>query len=739
MVYPISKILSFIKDKATHPLKTRELAEAMDIHPDEYSYFRKQVKGLIQSGELVKLKRGRIGLPDQLGVMVGTITITRGGTGFVPVDGESEDILITPGNLFTALDGDKVMVRLSGNRHGRESGVVIKIVERAERNIVGLFKIDRNFISVAPDNPKIHRDLYISSDLTMGAKNGDKVVARLTIWDDPFRNPEGEIIEVLGKPTAPGVDMKTVIRTFNLPEEFPDKVLSEAEQASAKIDDSTVEARLDLSSESVYTIDPSDAKDHDDAVSVEKILNGYRLGVHIADVSHFVQPGTALDDEAFKRGNSVYLPGMVVPMIPEVLSNNACSLKSNRRRLAFSVIIDFDKKGKMLSWELKDTIIKSKASLSYEQVQDYFNDNQSDLSVKKVAESLLLARELAGLLTKRRFTEGSLDFDLPEAKIILNDKGEVLELGNRVRLESHRLVEEFMLVANRAVALEVFRKGQPFIYRVHGKPDMEKLNAFSAMMKRLGYNFPISKTMKPIQFARFLDKIKDQPEVDFINELMLRSMQKAVYQEDNIGHFGLAFKHYTHFTSPIRRYPDLLVHRLLRKLKGETYPPAYAKRVRTVIDNVSRHCSETERNAEKAERQAIRVKQVKYMAKHIGDEFGGVISGVTQYGFYVRLDNMGVEGMVRVSTVDDDYYLYDESNYRIVGRRKKRSFRMGDAVKVGVLNVDTTRSEIELFVAAAKKVKKNLKHGITKNNLSKNKKPRPKKSSRKSKGKRKKQ
>ena len=438
-------------------------------------------------------------------------------------------------------------------------------------------------------------------------------------------------------------------------------------------------------------------------MSVTKTPGGYRLGVHIADVSHFVEPGSELDLEAFERGNSVYLPGMVIPMIPEVLSNDVCSLKPNRRRLAHSVIIDFDDKGKMLKWEMADSVVKSQAKLSYEEVQDLFDGKPAPPRVKRVAENLQAARELAAILSKRRFAEGSLDFDLPESKIILNDKGEVLELGNRVRLESHRLVEEFMLAANRAVALEVFRKAQPFLYRVHDKPDLDKLNAFSAMMDRLGYSFPVSKSMKPIQFARFLRKVEDTPEVDFINELMLRSMQKAVYQRENIGHFGLAFSHYTHFTSPIRRYPDLMVHRLLRKLVKGSYPVAYARKVKGAIDNISRHCSETERTAEAAERQAIKVKQVAYMAHHLGEEFNGIISGVTAYGFFVRLDNMGVEGMVRVSSIDDDYYRFDEENYRMIGRRKKRSFRMGDAVKVGVLKVDTVRSEIDLFLPKDRK------------------------------------
>jgi ribonuclease R len=367
------------------------------------------------------------------------------------------------------------------------------------------------------------------------------------------------------------------------------------------------------------------------------------------------------------------------------------------------VFIEFDRHGKMLKWEMADTIINSKAKLAYEEVQDLFDGNPPSAQVKPVAENLRLARKLAQLLTAQRSTGGSLDFDLPEAKIILGKDGEVIELGNRMRLESHRLVEEFMLAANKAVALEVFRKAQPFLYRVHDKPSLEKLEAFSYMMEKLGHKFPVSKTMRPSQFARFLESVKDTPEADFINELLLRSMAKAVYQRENIGHFGLAFTHYTHFTSPIRRYPDLLVHRLLRKLKGGNYPPAFAKRVESVIDNVSKHCSETERLAEQAEREAVRVKQVAYMAEHLGDEHDGVISGVMPFGFFVRLQRLGVEGLVRVSTVDDDFYRYDESGYRLIGRRTNKSYRLGDAVRVGVLRVDKDRNEIDLFVSELEK------------------------------------
>jgi ribonuclease R len=705
MALDSKSILRFISDKSDRPMRVKELARALDVAESDYPVFRKIIKALLDSGDLVLLKRNRIGPAAQLNVAVGTISINRSGTGFLVREGHEVDLLIPPQGLGTALDGDKVMARLAGSINGRDAATVIKVMERAPRNIVGVFTEGRSFNYVVPDNPRIHRDIYIGPDRTKGARNGEKVVARLLIWDDPYLNPEGEVAELIGFPGDPGVDILTVIKEFGFPEEFPAAVLEEAERAAGQLA-ANIEGRKDLSSTCIYTIDPLDAKDHDDAVSIERSGSGYHLGVHIADVSAFVTEDSALDKEAFKRGNSVYLPGTVIPMLPEALSSDVCSLRENRKRLAHSVFIEFDDKGKMLSWEFSDTVISSRAKLTYEDVQQFFDHGESTAVDQEVAHSLILARELAQILARRRASEGSLDFDLPEAKIVMNEKGEVLELGNRVRLESHRLVEEFMLAANRAVALELFRASKPCLYRVHDKPDKDKLEAFSLMMQRLGHKFPVSDEMRPIQFAKFLQSVKTEAEADFINELLLRSMKKAVYQSANIGHFGLAFTHYAHFTSPIRRYPDLLVHRLLRRLHSNTFTAAYTKEIKEQIDIVGKHCSDTERFAEAAERQAVKVKQVSFMANHLGEEYDGVISGVMSYGFFVRLNNLGAEGLVRFSTVDDDYYYFDEQNFRVIGRKKGMVYRLGDAIRVGILKVNVVRAEIDLFIPQTKTERK---------------------------------
>ncbi|SYZ74290.1 Ribonuclease R [Candidatus Zixiibacteriota bacterium] len=690
-------IIDFLAYKAGRPLKLKELAKELGIAEKDYSSFRSTVKQLLAEGRLVKLRRSRLGVPSELNLVVGRITISKGGSGIVLSD-SGQQIVIAPTHTLTALDGDKVMVRVSGEVEGEIHGKVIKVLERAERNIVGIFRSGEHFDFIVPDNKKIHRDIHIAPGLSKKARDGERVIAKITQWDDPYRIPDGEIVEKIGMPGDPGTDLLTVIKSFNLPEEFPRRVSDEAMQAAEYFTPEELNRRRDFTGESIYTIDPVDARDHDDAIAVEKTGRGYRLGVHIADVSFFVRENTILDKEAFERGNSIYLPGMVIPMLPEKLSNDLCSLKPHRKRLVYSTIMNFDDNGKMNDYEIVEGIICSKAKLNYEQVQNFFDTGRADEAIGKVADGLEPARELARILFKRRMAEGSLDFDLPEAIISVDEKGEITSISNRVRLESHRLIEEFMLAANRAVALHVFRLGQKFLYRVHDKPDKEKVEAFSYLVSTLGYHFPASDNMKPIQFARFLERLKGKPEEEFLNELMLRSMKKAVYQPQNIGHFGLAFSHYTHFTSPIRRYPDLMVHRLLKKLKHGRYSDKLNKQLATVLVNVGRHCSETERTAEAAEREAIKIKQVAYMAKRIGQEYQGVISGILNFGFFVRLGDTGAEGMVRLSTLDDDYYKHDEKHFRLVGRRTGRTFRLGDPVLVGIQSVDKIRNEINLFL-----------------------------------------
>lgn len=699
MVMSAKEIVKYLSSESVHPMRLKELAKALNVSNREYSRFRLAVKELVDAGRLVRLKRGRIGPPDQLNVIVGDISINRSGTGFLAYEGGDEDLVIRTYDLLTALDGDRVMVRRKGTSGGRPSGQVIKIIERPKRNIVGVFHKTKNLSYVVPDNPRLHRHLMTPPGATKRARDGEKVVAVLVDWDDPSQNPEGKVIERLGFPGEPGVDMLSILRNYDYTTEFPPKVLSEGERSAAKDIKKEIARRVDFTGEQVYTIDPVDAKDFDDAVSVVSTKNGYRLSVHIADVAFFIKEGGALDREAFERGNSVYLPGMVIPMLPEVLSNDVCSLRPDRIRLTHSVVMDFDRTGKMVKWKVVDGVIKSQARLTYEEVEQFLDSGRSsNPKIKELEGNLSLAAELASLLTKRRMEQGALDFSLPEPLLELNDKGEVLRLGLKKRLKAHRLVEEFMLMANQAVALELFRKGLSTLYRVHAKPEMEKLEAFSEMMNRFGHRFPVSPTIKPIQLARFLEKVAGKPEEGFVNELLLRSMQKAVYQRENLGHFGLAFTHYSHFTSPIRRYPDLVVHRLIRQAVNGKYPAPFAKRVNSIIDTAGQQCSETERKAVRAERDAIKIKQLEYMERHIGDELAGMITGVMPFGFFVRLVETGVEGLIRLSSIDDDYYAYDEKMHQIVGRRTARRYRLGDQVQVKLARVDRLAGDMDLWL-----------------------------------------
>lgn len=705
-------IFDFVRQNADRPMKIKELARAASISSQEYPSFRHSIKALLDAGLLVKLKRNRIGLPEQMNLVTGTISITKSGIGFVQPDNKSEEIYIAPRDLGTAFDHDRVTVRLRREVgfKGKREGAVINILERRTAQVVGVFHKGKNYDYVVPDTKSINRDVYIVRGKTKRAQDGEKVVVRLADWKDPFLNPEGEVIERLGRPGDPGVDMEAIIRQFNLPTHFPQDVLDEADSIAEEWQ-SEIDKRPDLTRISLFTIDPIDARDHDDAVSIEMVDGRWRLGVHIADVSHFVRSGTKLDKEAFERGTSVYFPDRVLPMLPEKLSNDLCSLRPNRKRLAYSIIMDFSPSGNAVDYQLFPSVIKSRAKLAYEEVQALFSavDDNPDVppeklskqvlpSVLKVAGDLLTMRELARVLFKRREAAGSLDFDLPEPLITLDERGNVLTIGNKVRTEAHRLIEEFMLAANRQVALHFFRHNQPTLYRVHDRPDMEKLEAFSYILNGIGYKFPVSPQMPSHDFTVLISRLRGKPEEELINELLLRSMKKAIYQPENIGHFGLAFTHYLHFTSPIRRYPDLLVHRLLKELKDGKYPVRIGQKLAHILPNVGKQSSDMERRAMEAEREAIKAKQVAYMAGQVGSEYDGVISGVVNFGFFVRLIGPGCDGMVRASAVDDDYYHFDEPNYRLVGRRTGRKFRLGDKIRVGILKVDVEARQIDLFL-----------------------------------------
>ncbi len=700
------QILKFLSTKASQPLKLRELAKKMEIPEGEYGSFRRMIRAMLRDGLLVKIKRGKIGLPDRANLVVGRLVSGRNGYGFVVPEDKSEDVYIKGENMMNAFHGDKVVVRILRTRRGpAREGSIIKILKRAKQSLVGTYHKGKFFDYVEPDDRKITKDIYIAPDNSKGASNGQKVVVSLLDWVDVNMGHEGKIVEVLGYPDEPGMDILSLIKEFGLPLSFPEEVEQELGDLPEKVEKKELQRRLDLRNKNCFTIDPVDAKDHDDAVSLEIEPNGnYLLGVHIADVSYYMKEDSDLDREALKRGTSVYLVDRVIPMLPEKLSNNVCSLKPNRIRLTFSVILELTPQGERLGYEIKESVIKSKAKLNYDEVQKLFDSGYVSRSIKGLENDLLAMRNLSRKLLEKRLAKGSLDFDLPEAHVVLGKDGRVQDILEVARLESHRLIEEFMLLANRTVAEHVSRLAVPFLYRIHEEPDQDRMEAFSDFVATLGYSFKVSGKIRPKKIQRFLKSLEGKPEESLINEILLRSLKKAYYGPENIGHFGLAFSHYTHFTSPIRRYPDLLVHRLLKELQEGKYTFKRQSKLVRRLPKIGEITSERERLADEAERESIKIKQIEFMQDKLGEEYDGLICGVVPFGFFVRLDNLLAEGLVRVSSLDDDYYLFDERGKRWVGRRNKRIYKLGDRVRVQVVRVDKDQKQID-FVLAGRSVR----------------------------------
>jgi ribonuclease R len=691
------KILEYIKAPRYQPIKRRQLAKKLEVRDSDYPEFRQTIRGLLEQGSIVKLKGGRLGIPKETIQIIGKMFATRAGFGFVTPEEGGEEIFISQRGMGSAVHGDKVQVRILSHRQGKSpEGIVTKIIERGVNKIVGTFREERFSNFVEPDDPKMPEKIYVAENNRAGVKSGQKVVLEITSWKNREENPEGKVIEVLGYPGDKGVDVLSVIRQFELPLEFPEEVEKEAAQIPAVIPITELSRRLDLRDRFCFTIDPIDAKDHDDAVSLEISPEGtYLLGVHIADVSHYVRENSPIDKEALTRGTSVYLPDRVIPMLPERLSNQICSLRPQEERLTYSCLLELDSAGKVLNYDIKETVIKSKAKLNYEEVQAFFDTGKPSESVKGLEDYLTRMLALSKILLKNREKEGSLDFDLPEAKVVYDQQGRILDIFEVARLESHRLIEEFMLLANRSVALHVSRMALPFVYRVHDRPDEEKIREFSELVERLGYQASLGHPVTPKRLQNFLKRIKGMPEEELIDELLLRSLKKAIYQTENIGHFGLAFTHYTHFTSPIRRYPDLMVHRLLKELEKGKYPLQRHRELTGRLPKVCQIASDREKLANEAERETMKAKQVEFMKDKLGEVFPGIVSGVMNFGFFVRLEKTLADGLVRYSNMNDDYYHFDEKNYQAVGRKSKKKFRLGDKVMVRVIRVDTTANQID--------------------------------------------
>lgn len=694
------KIVEFISSKSYRPLRIRELARGLQVPEKEYRSFRRLVKDSIAEGAIVRIKGGRVGQPDKLSLKIGVLAMARKGFGFVKPEDGSEEIYVPPEDTGTAFDGDQVLLRVKPSSRGKSpEGAVVKVLKRNRTTVVGTFHRTKYFMTVEPDDPRIGRDIYVHHNDELSVSDGQKVVVALSEWKNPMMNPEGEIVEVLGFPDEPGVDILSAIKKFNLPTEFPPEVEKETDELSLDITPDALRDRLDLRDKITFTIDPADAKDFDDAVSLEILDNGHwLLGVHIADVSHYVKENSEIDSEARDRGTSVYLVDRVIPMLPEGLSNEICSLKGDVDRLTYSCMMEITKTGKVSKHKVSPSVIHSRGRLSYDEVQEYFDSGKPSHKLRNLTDSIDKLRELAEVLRKSRVAKGSLDFDLPEPRVVLDKSGDVVDISPRPRKESHRLVEEFMLLANKTVAEHIVRLGLPTLFRVHDVPDKEKLEGYREFAKGFGRDFRFTDPPKPIQISRFLKKLEGSPEEGILNEFLLRSLKKACYQPENIGHFGLAFSHYLHFTSPIRRYPDLLVHRLLKEIKNGRYPGSRIPTIKRLLTRVGEHSSQRERIAEEAERETVRIKQAVYLSKHIGDVFEGIISGIASFGFFVRLTRFSAEGVVRLSTLTDDYYQVAENRFSIAGVHTGNSFSLGEKVFVQIVNVDLDRYQTNLRV-----------------------------------------
>ncbi|HWO57220.1 MAG TPA: ribonuclease R [bacterium] len=707
-------IIHFLIHDVGRPVKLRELSHLMHLPERDYPKLRGLVKQMLSSGRLVTLKRGRLAPPDPLNLIIGTVAVRRGQHFFVRLDPPDEDpgaprreIFIRPRERLTALDGDRVMVRLHQEKDGpTEEGAIIKILARALKPIVGIYHKSRHFSYVVPDAPHPLREIHVPPAQTRKAQIGQQVIVQITDWDSPDASPSGKIVEVLGFPDEPGVDIERVIGSYNLPRRFPAEVLQEAKAFPDSIPPGELKGREDFRDLITFTIDPADAKDHDDAVSIERVGRHWRLGVHIADVSHYVREGGALDREAYERGTSVYLVDRVIPMLPERLSNDLCSLRPKVDRLTLSCIIDLSETGEVIKYRFVEGVIRSRAKLSYEMVMDYFATGEKTRTIAPLADTLDMMRALARLLRRRRFAHGSLDLDVPEAKVILDEDGHPVDIRLRHSDESHQLIEEFMLVANQCAAHRFLRKNLPCLYRVHAPPAPEKMEEFAGFAEHLGFRFSAEGGVTPKKLAQFLEQIRDDPRKDMIHQVLLRSLMKAVYQPDNVGHFGLAFPYYTHFTSPIRRYPDLWIHRHIKKLESNTWKVAQQNSMRAALPAIGRQTSDRERQAEEAERESIRIKQLEYLSQHLGDEYTGKVSGFLEFGMFVSLDGIGADGLVRFSGIDDDFYVWERERWQVRGRRRGRTFRLGESVRVRLIRTDAERREIDLELVAEESPRK---------------------------------
>lgn len=683
------RVLDLLSHEPFHAFKTKEIQRKLSVPQQRYKQLKSVLRELVSEKEIYRFPKNRFGMGEGVPEIIGELHVNTQGYGFVrPEKGES--VFISQKNMGQALNGDRVKVKLYATSTGKSpEGFIIEVIERATDTLVGTFHWGKKYGYMIPDDVKIQRDLVIAHGDEQGAQDGQKVVCRIEHWEHYGLNPSGKVINILGWPDDPGVDVLSIIHKHQLPLDFPASVTKQAES----IKDSTskeLENRMDLRQKLTFTIDPQDAKDFDDAISLEPMENGnWRLGVHIADVSHYVQERSALDREARKRGNSVYLVDRVIPMLPERLSNELCSLEPNKDKLTFSVLMQLSPEAKLISYDIKPSVIHSSRRYNYHEVQSILENKQKD-EYKTILDDML---KLSKLLIKKRRSRGSIDFDTDEVKVVLDETGKPVDIQKYERFDSHRLIEEFMLLANETVARHVgvmlrqkVERDIPFVYRVHDKPEKDEVLDMIRLGRAFGINIKTPKHITPKSLQAVSDEIQKHPARSVLSEALLRTMTKAKYTTDNVGHFGLAYKFYTHFTSPIRRYPDLMVHRLL-KLYHHTHP-FEANISEKELESACETATRCEIRAQAAERNSIKVKQVEYMEQHLGEEFDGVISRIVNFGFFVNLPDYLIDGLVHVTDLEDDYYIYDETGYSLLGQSTRKQYKLGQKIRVKLVRVD---------------------------------------------------
>jgi ribonuclease R len=698
------QIVKLLREKVTHPATPRELLRILKIPREERATFRRLVKALVSAGELVETKGDRVGLPDKMDLVVGRLQMHAAGYGFVVPDkagGDAPDVYVAAMNIKEAMHGDRVLARIE-RRTGddRVEGRIIRVLERGNTTIVGRFDIDDSGLGfVQPFDRRIASDVHVPSGQSAEAERGEMVLVQITTWPTAARGPVGKVVEVLGDIDEQGVDTEIIIRKFGIPDAHGEAAIEEALRF-APVGPDDIVGRTDFRPTVTVTIDGEHARDFDDAISIEMLPNGhYWLGVHIADVAHYVTEGSALDLEGYERATSVYFPERAVHMFPSELATGICSLNPRVDRLVQSCLMEIDATGSVVRAEFHDGVINTAARMTYTDVNAILTTRPPELmqQYRDLVPKFRLMAELFHVLNGRRKRRGSIDFDLPEAEVIIDKAGRVESIVEAERNIAHKLIEEFMLLANETVASFVEGRGMPCLYRIHEQPDVLKVEEFEEFISGFGCSLAAPPgAVRPRHFQRLLEKLDGKPEERPIAFLMLRTMQKARYAERNLGHFGLAADSYTHFTSPIRRYPDLVVHRMLRELRHKGVDAERVEELEADLPEVARHSSEMERRADEAERELVQWKKVRFMADKVGDEFEGYITGVAAFGLFVQLVEHYVEGLVHVSSMADDYYRFLEKSHSLRGENTHKVYQLGDRVDVQVVRVDMERRQIDL-------------------------------------------